>query len=174
MRVLTAEHIASKVPTSRFDEVYSRHAYSDKGKTFIPVVCQRAIGDAEAGQRANKVKAKLSQLDPWHPEFWAAQEESTLSEMRYTALRQLIVNLQMKQMVYLGENQCGRSRRAQTQTLWARLAAPWSGRTCARAPFLATPVTPVFQMFVRDSRDLRVGFTRQDDQDLQDSTNVGD
>ena len=83
MRVLVAEHTASQVPLNRYEEVYRRHACSDKGKTFIPVVYQRAIGDAEAGQRANKIKARLAELDPWDPKFWAAQEEVTLSEMRY-------------------------------------------------------------------------------------------
>ena len=52
MRVLVAEHIASQVPFGRFEEVY-----------------QRAIGDAEAGQRASKVKAKLAELDPWEPDY---------------------------------------------------------------------------------------------------------
>ena len=66
MRVLIPEHIASKVPESRFDEVHRRHPYSDKGKTFIPVVYQHAIGDAEAGQRANKVKAD-SRMGPLGP-----------------------------------------------------------------------------------------------------------
>ena len=40
----------------------------------------------------------------------------------------------------------------------------------ARAPYQAVPFTPmpVSSIFIRDSRDLRVGFTRQDDQDLED------
>ena len=50
MRVLIAERTASQVPLSRYEEVYRRHAYSGKGKTFIPVFYQRAIGDAEAGR----------------------------------------------------------------------------------------------------------------------------
>ena len=52
-RVLIAEYTASQVSLNRLGEIYHRHAYSDKGKTFIPVVYQRAIGDAEGGLRAN-------------------------------------------------------------------------------------------------------------------------
>ena len=102
MRVLIAEHIASKVPESRFEEIHRRYPYSDKGKTFIPVIYQRAIG----GKRASKVKAELATLDPWDPEYWAVKEETTLSEMRYRFAPQKVVNLQMRQMVYMGENQC--------------------------------------------------------------------
>ena len=57
MRVLIAEHIANKVPESRFEEIHRKYPYSEKGKTFILVSYQRAIGDAEAGKRASKVKA---------------------------------------------------------------------------------------------------------------------
>ena len=60
MRVLIAEHIAAKVPASRFDEVHRKHPYQDTGKSFIPVIYQRAIGDAEAGARASKVKAAMA------------------------------------------------------------------------------------------------------------------
>ena len=67
VRVLIAEHIAAKVPASRFDEVHRKHRYKDTGKSFIPVTYQRAIGDAEAGARASKVKAALADLDPWDP-----------------------------------------------------------------------------------------------------------
>ena len=77
MRVLIAEHIASKVPESRFEEIHRKYPYS--------VIYQRAIGDAEAGKRASKVKAELATLDPWDPECWATKEEATLSEMRYIA-----------------------------------------------------------------------------------------
>ena len=98
MRVLIAEHIASKVPESRFEEIHRRYPYSDNGKTFIPVIYQRATGDAEAGKRASKVKAELATLDPW------TKEETTLSEMRYRFAPQEVVNLQMRQMVYMGEN----------------------------------------------------------------------
>ena len=76
LRVLIAEFTASQISLNRLEEIYRRHAYSDKGKTFIPVVYQRPIGDAEAGLRTNKVKAKLAELDPLDPEFWAAQEEA--------------------------------------------------------------------------------------------------
>ena len=55
-----AEHIANKVPESRFEEIHRKYPYSEKGKTFIPVIYQRAIGDAEAGKRASKVKAELA------------------------------------------------------------------------------------------------------------------
>ena len=52
------------------------------------------------------MKAKLAELDPWEPEFWAAQEEATLAEMRYGFAPQDIISLQMKQqMVFFGENQ---------------------------------------------------------------------
>ena len=83
MRVLIAEHIAAKVPASRFDEVHRKHPYKDAGKSFIPVIYQRAIGDAEAGARASKVKAAMAELDPWDPEFWALKEEENLANMRY-------------------------------------------------------------------------------------------
>ena len=102
MRVLIAEHIASKVMESRFEEIHRRYPYLDKGKTFIPVIYQRAIGDAEAAKRASKVKAELATLDPWDPEFWATKEEATLSEMRYRFAPQEVVNLQMRRMVYMG------------------------------------------------------------------------
>ena len=105
MRVLIAEHIAAKVPASRFDEVHRRHPYKDTGKSFIPVIYQRAIGDAEAGARASKVKAALADLDPWDYEFWAVKEEENLANMRYRFAFQEVVDLQMKQMVYMGENQ---------------------------------------------------------------------
>ena len=100
---------ASQISLDCLEKIYRRHAYSDKGKTFIPVIYQRAIGDAEASLRANRVKAKLAELDPWDPEFWAAQEQATLAEMRYRFAPQEIISLQMiqmKQMVYLSENQC--------------------------------------------------------------------
>ena len=38
-----------------------------------------STSDAKAEQRANRVKAKLAEVDPWDPEHWAAQEEKTLS-----------------------------------------------------------------------------------------------
>ena len=105
MRVLIAEHIAAKVPASRFDEVHRKHPYKDTGKSFIPVIYQRAIGDAEAGARASKVKAAMAELDPWDPEFWALKEEENLANMRYRFAPQEMIDLQMKQMVYMGKNQ---------------------------------------------------------------------
>ena len=69
------------------------------------MIYQRAIGDVEAGARASKVKAALADLDPWGPEFWAVKEEENLANMRYRFAPQKVVDLQMKQMVYMGENQ---------------------------------------------------------------------
>ena len=83
------------------DAVYP---YSETGKTFIPVIYQRARR-RRSRKRASKVKAKLAQLDPWDPDYWATKEEATLSEMRYRFAPQEVVNLQMRQMVYLGKNQ---------------------------------------------------------------------
>ena len=120
MRVLIAEHIASKVPESRFKEIHRKYPYSDKGKTFIPVIYQRAIGDAEAGKRASKVKAELAQLDPWDPEYWATKEEATLSEMRYRFAPQDVVNLNKSMGVQGGcrseVHRAGLWRRAKSST----------------------------------------------------------
>ena len=52
-----------------------------------------------------RLASKLSELDPWDREYWAAKEEETLAEMRYCYAPSSIVNLQVKQVVYLGENQ---------------------------------------------------------------------
>ena len=193
MRVLIAEHIASKVLESRFEEIHRRYPYSDKGKTFIPVIYQLAIGDAEAGKRASKVKAELATLDPWDPEYWATKEEATLSEMRYRFAPQEVVNLQMRQMVYMGENQwefkedadpkfidqvSGEEQKARLAALRGRPSGsdPEQSSTMQReevlerAPFPAEPMRPLptDKMFVGDTRDLRVGFTRQDDYDLDE------
>ena len=70
MRVLIAEHITAKVI------VHRKHPYKDTGKSFIPVIHQRAIGDAEAGARASKVK-------PWDAEFCTLKEEENLANTRY-------------------------------------------------------------------------------------------
>ena len=76
-----------------------------KGEDLHGLVYQRAIRDAEAGLRANKIKAKLTELDIWDPEYWAAQQEASLSNMRYKFAPQEIIDMQMKQMIYLGDNQ---------------------------------------------------------------------
>ena len=52
LRALIAEYTASQISLDRLESIHRRHAYSDKGKTFIPVIYQRAIGDAEAGLKA--------------------------------------------------------------------------------------------------------------------------
>ena len=107
MRVLIAEHIASKVPVTRFEEIYSRHAYSD----FVSQVA----GDEQRARLA-AFRGMPSASDP---------EQSSVMQR---------------------------------------------DEVLARAPFPAELMAPmpVANMFVGDSRDLRVGFTRQDDQDLDD------
>ena len=47
----------------------------------------------------------MAELDPWDPEFWALKEEENLANMRYRFAPQEMIDLQMKQMVYMGENQ---------------------------------------------------------------------
>ena len=167
MRVLIAEYTASQVPLERFDEFHRRHAYSDKGKTFIPEVYQRATGDAEAGLRTNKI----AELDPWDPEFWATQEEATLSEMRYSFAPQDIINLQMKQMIYLGDNQ--REVKEDADPEFARTLAEDERRAKRAArkgrPSSSDPEqTSVMNReevlaLAGDRADHRVGFRRKDD-----------
>ena len=178
MRVLIAERIASKVPESRFEEIHRKYPYSETGKTFILVIYQRANGDAEAGKRASKVKAELAQLDPWNSDYWATKEEATLSDMRYRFAPQEVVDLQMRQIVYLGENPWEFKEDADPKFIdqvfgeeqKARLAAlrdrpsgsdPEQSSTMRdevleRAPFPAEPMRPLptANMFVGDTRDL--------------------
>ena len=148
--ILIAEHIASKVPESRFEEIHRKYPYSDKGKTCIPLIYQRAIGDAEAGKRASKVKAELATLDPWDPESGDQGGGNLVGDA-------------------LSLRSFGEEQKARLAALRGRPTGsdPEQSSTMQReevleqAPFPAEPMRPLptDKMFVGDTCDLRVGFT---------------
>ena len=70
LRVLIAEFTASQIFLDRLEEIHRRHAYSDKGKTFIPVIYQSAHQwRRRGGLESEQGEGKACGARPMRPEL---------------------------------------------------------------------------------------------------------
>ena len=190
MRILIAEHIANKVPEARYTEMHKGMPTLTKAKPLSRCVparhCRvwpaREQGESRAlrpGLLGPRILGRKGGADPFRD---ALQIRTPVGYQLANAPDGLPGGNQWEFKEDTDpkfiEQVFGEEQKAQLAALRGRPSGsdPEQSSTMMRdevlerAPFPAEPMRPLpaANMFVGDTRDLRVGFTRQDDYDLDE------